>query len=55
MGDPVASHGNAQTPKAEEMCNRLKAVVYEYSDCVPLALVIGVMEIVKAEILAEAK
>lgn len=46
--------GNSHEELAEELCNRLKLVVYEYSDRIPLALAVGVIEIVKVEILQEA-
>ena len=36
---------------AGEMADKVKAVIYEYSDKVPLALAIGVLEIVKIEIM----
>ncbi len=38
---------------AGEMAEKIKAVIYEYSGRVPLALAIGVLEIVKAEIMDE--
>ena len=40
---------------AGEMAERIKELVYEYSERVPLATAIGVLEIVKAEILEEAQ
>ena len=41
--------------KAEEMCNEIKMVIYSYSEEMPLALGIGVLEIVKEELISEAK
>lgn len=38
-----------------EMADRLKEVVYSYSDRISLAEAIGCIEIVKVEILTEAK
>lgn len=40
---------------AEEMCKKIKEVVYKYEGDIPLALAIGVLEIVKKEILEESK
>lgn len=39
--------------KAEEMCNRIKDVIHEYDEEMPLALAIGVLDIVKKEIMEE--
>ncbi len=36
---------------AGEMADKIMAVVYEYSDRIPLALAIGVLEIVKTEVM----
>ena len=36
---------------AGEMSEKIKAVIYEYADRVPLALTIGVLEIVKIEVI----
>lgn len=47
--------GNSHEELAAELCDRLKSVVYEYSDRIPLTLAIGVIEIAKMEILEEAK
>jgi hypothetical protein len=38
-----------------ELAERLKAVVYDYADRMPVAAAIGVLEIVKLEILAEQR
>lgn len=38
---------------AGEMAERIEAVIYEYADRVPLALAVGVLEIVKRELLEE--
>ena len=40
---------------AGEMAEKIKAVIYEYSDRVPLALAIGVLEIVKTEVMGEQR
>lgn len=47
--------GKSHFDLAEEMCNKIKEVVYTYSDRVPLALAVGVIEIAKMEIMEEAK
>ena len=39
--------------KAEEMCNRIKGVIHEYDEEMPLALALGVLEIVKKEIVED--
>lgn len=39
--------------KAEEMCNRIKVVIHEYDEEMPLALALGVLEIVKKEIVED--
>ena len=36
---------------AGEMAEKIKEIIYEYSDKVPLALVVGVLDIVKFEIM----
>ena len=38
---------------AEGMAEEIKEVVYRYSDAMPLATAIGVLEIVKAELMQE--
>lgn len=45
--------GNGQSilSLSEEMCDRIKEVVYSYSDRVPTALAIGVLHIAAKEIL----
>lgn len=50
----VFEGGQRPTEAADEMCQRLKEVVYDYSDRIPLALAIGVLEIAKREILDES-
>lgn len=37
--------------KAEEMCEEIKKVIYNYSEEMPLALAVGVLHIVEREIL----
>lgn len=44
---------NASCSKAQEMCERIKEVIYDYGGDVPLALAVGVLEIVKKEIMEE--
>jgi hypothetical protein len=39
--------------KASEMCEAIKEVIYSYSEEMPLALAIGVLEIVKIELIDE--
>lgn len=48
----VASKPHAQL--AGEMADKIKAVIYEYENRVPLALAIGVLRIVEKEILDAA-
>lgn len=36
-----------------ELCERIKALVYEYAGILPVSAAIGVLEIAKAEILRE--
>ena len=43
----------SQRELAGEMCERIKELVYEYSDLVPAALAVGVLEIAKHEILRD--
>ena len=40
---------------AGEMAEKIKDVIYEYSDRVPVALAIGVLEIVKTEVMGEQR
>lgn len=51
----VATTSKPHTELAEEMCEKLKAVIYEYADRIPFALAIGVIEIAKMEIMEDAK
>ena len=39
---------------AEEMANKIKELIYSYSEEIPLALAIGVLKIVESELLNEA-
>jgi hypothetical protein len=48
----VANKSNAYI--AAELSDKIKEAVYEYSNKIPLALAIGVLEIVKKEILDDA-
>lgn len=43
--------GAKQTDLADRMCEEVKAVIYGFSDRVPLALAVGVLEIAKREIM----
>lgn len=45
--------GQRPTDAAGEMAADIKAAIYRHADRVPLALAIGVLEIVKAEIIRE--
>lgn len=40
--------------KAEKMANEIKEIIYKYDREIPLALAIGVLDIVKKEILDES-
>ena len=51
----VFQGGQRPTEAADEMCEAVKAAVYQFADRVPLALAIGVLEIAKFDILDEAK
>ena len=47
--------GGAPTHEtAGEMAERITDLVYEYADRIPLAAAVGVLEVVKSEILAKA-
>lgn len=48
----IASKPHAQI--AAELAMTIKTSIYEYSDRIPLALVIGVLRIVEKELLDEA-
>lgn len=39
--------------RAEEMCNEIKDVIHRYDEEMPLALALGVLDIVKKEIMDE--
>lgn len=55
MIDLLIFSGGAPTHEtAGEMAERITDLVYEYSDRIPLAAAVGVLEIVKVEILAKA-
>jgi len=51
----IKNTNKTQRELASEMCDRIKALVYEYSDLVPVALAVGVLEIAKVEILDAQK
>ena len=51
----IKNTGKTQRELASEICERIKEVVYEYSDLVPVALAVGAIEIAKMEILDEQK
>lgn len=46
-------HGTPGHVLAGEMAERIKEVIYDYSGRLPVAAAVGVLEIVKAEILDE--
>lgn len=39
---------------AKGLCDDILAAVHKYDDSIPLALALGVLEIVKAQLIAEA-
>lgn len=45
--------GMPAVDRSAELCVRIKDLIYEYSGMMPLATAVGVLEIVKVEILAE--
>lgn len=49
----IKNTGKSQRELAGDMCDRIKELVYEYSELVPVALAIGVLEIAKMEILKD--
>ena len=51
----IKNTSKTQRELASEMCDRIKGIVYEYSDLVPVALAVGAMEIAKMEIMDEQK
>jgi hypothetical protein len=51
----IKNTSKTQRELAGEMCDRIKELVYEYSELVPAALAIGVLEIAKMEIIEEQK
>ena len=50
----IAGDGKRLQDVTEEMAERIKAVIYEYSERTTLAAALGVLQIVAAEILEEA-
>lgn len=58
MGDTIRLFTTGGVPAHEtaaELCDRLKDVVYGYSDRMPLATAVGVLEILKLELIGEAQ
>ena len=51
----IAGDGKRPQDVTEEMAERIKAVIYDYSDRTTLAAALGVLQIVAAEILEEAQ
>lgn len=49
----IKNTSKTQRELAGEMCERIKELVYEYSELVPAALAVGVLEIAKLEILKD--
>ena len=47
----VMGNGQSILSLSEEMCDRIKEVVYSYSDRVPVTLAIGVLHLAAKEIL----
>lgn len=47
--------GTSTHALAGELAERMKALIYEYSDRMPLATAVGVLDIVKLEIIGEQK
>ena len=47
----IALGTKSQCIVAEELTNKIKAAIFDYSGQIPLALVIGVLRIVEQEIL----
>jgi hypothetical protein len=53
IGFKVMEGGGAVLDRAEQLSDAIKSACYENAEGLPLALVLGVLEIVKAEILEE--
>lgn len=51
----IKNTGKSQRELAGELCDRIKELVYEYSELVPVALAVGAIEIAKMEILDAQK
>ncbi len=51
----LKNYGMKSEDRAADMAKRIKELVYEYSGTMPLATAIGVIDIVKLEIIAEAE
>mgnify|MGYP000380334637 CR=1 FL=1 len=47
--------GQRNEDSADELCKAVKSAVYHFSDRIPLALAIGVLEIAKQEIMEDQK
>ncbi len=50
----IAAQGKRATDVSEELRDQIKAAIYSFSGQMPLATAIGVLEIVKKEILEES-
>jgi hypothetical protein len=51
----ITTNGQPMHDTAGEMADKIKAVVYGFSDRVPLALALGVLQIVAHELIEDAK
>ena len=51
----IVSTGQPMQDLSEEMADRIKDVIYDYAGRVPLTLAMGVMEVVKFEIMRDAE
>jgi len=58
MSEPfklIIGSGQPMHDVAEEMAERVKEVIYDYAGRVPLALAVGVLDIVRVELIKEAE
>jgi len=51
----MQTNGQPMHDTAGEMAEKIKAVIYEFSDRVPLALALGVLRVVEHELIEDAK
>ena len=51
----IVSAGQPMHDLSAEMADRIKDVIYDYAERVPLTLAMGVMEVVKFEIMRDAE